>query len=194
MDSSEDKGEKLFLAPDTDSGFWDKVVGLLKADDWEGVRGFVYENETNASLAYAQIEFVMKKFAPTEMQGMSAEGEAALRLALARSLGSDPLAAADAVAPVMADASQALRLVVKCHHGARCVSHLEEMRVDEIREVEVAVDDDSCDACKALGGKKYPLDDTPVLPNEACTHPVGCRCDFDKVEPELPSAPGACGD
>jgi hypothetical protein len=37
-------------------------------------------------------------------------------------------------------------------------------------------DDLVCDACKALSGQIFPIDEVPPLPYEKCTSPVGCRC------------------
>lgn len=36
--------------------------------------------------------------------------------------------------------------------------------------------DDSCEACKALANKVYPVDQAPELPTCVCSHPYGCRC------------------
>jgi len=44
-----------------------------------------------------------------------------------------------------------------------------------VKAVEWLADDDSCDFCKKLKGKKYPLDKAPIPGVD--THP-GCRCDI----------------
>ncbi len=45
-----------------------------------------------------------------------------------------------------------------------------------IKYVEILPAPDSCESCKKLGGKQYKLNVAPELPNEDCTHKMGCRC------------------
>lgn len=43
-----------------------------------------------------------------------------------------------------------------------------------------ALDETMCPACAARAGLEYPTGDPgmPAIPNPACTHPVGCRCQW----------------
>jgi hypothetical protein len=45
-----------------------------------------------------------------------------------------------------------------------------------IREVSILAAADSCEACKAIGGRKFRLNEIPELPFEHCSHQMGCRC------------------
>jgi hypothetical protein len=55
-------------------------------------------------------------------------------------------------------------------------STFEQYRSGGIDYVEVLPALDSCESCKKLAGKHYKLNDAPELPNEHCTHKMGCRC------------------
>jgi hypothetical protein len=47
---------------------------------------------------------------------------------------------------------------------------------DVVDYVKVSAAEDSCEACKKLGNKKYKISEFPELPYEHCTHKMGCRC------------------
>jgi len=55
---------------------------------------------------------------------------------------------------------------------------LERYRKEELEYVEILPASDSCEACRTLVGKRYKLNEAPELPNEHCTHKMGCRCCF----------------
>ncbi len=44
-----------------------------------------------------------------------------------------------------------------------------------VQYVRIVVSDDCCPACRELEGA-YEKDGAPQLPEEACSHPLGCRC------------------
>ena len=43
-----------------------------------------------------------------------------------------------------------------------------------VKYIVLIVPDDACPACQQLAGT-YPKDQTPRLPFEMCSHPLGCR-------------------
>lgn len=47
--------------------------------------------------------------------------------------------------------------------------------------VEILCCDDSCEKCKAVANKKYPLNRAPLIPIDGCTHEMGCRCCYTPV-------------
>ncbi len=55
---------------------------------------------------------------------------------------------------------------------------LEQNRSEGLKHVEVLPAPDSCESCKKLAGKHYKLNEAPELPNEHCTHKMGCRCTY----------------
>ena len=55
---------------------------------------------------------------------------------------------------------------------------LERYRSEGLEHVEILPAPDSCEACRRLAGKHYKLNEAPELPNEHCTHKMGCRCTF----------------
>ena len=44
-----------------------------------------------------------------------------------------------------------------------------------VQYVRIVVSNDCCPACRELEGA-YEKDAAPELPEEACSHPMGCRC------------------
>ena len=44
-----------------------------------------------------------------------------------------------------------------------------------VKYVRIVVSNDCCPACRELEGA-YEKDAAPELPEEACSHPMGCRC------------------
>lgn len=42
--------------------------------------------------------------------------------------------------------------------------------------IKILTAEDSCEACKKLGNKKYKINEFPELPYEHCIHKMGCRC------------------
>lgn len=44
--------------------------------------------------------------------------------------------------------------------------------------VRVSPCDSSCDSCKELAKRSYPLSNAPQLPNSLCSSPSGCRCSY----------------
>lgn len=61
-------------------------------------------------------------------------------------------------------------------HAIYKVNLAEYRQSEVVMGVEVLATSDSCDACKAIAGKKYTFDAVPELPYEYCTHEMGCRC------------------
>ena len=55
---------------------------------------------------------------------------------------------------------------------------LERYRSEKLKYVEILPAPDSCEACRKLAGKRYEVNEAPELPNERCTHKMGCRCVF----------------
>lgn len=52
---------------------------------------------------------------------------------------------------------------------------LQQMQANpRVKYVVVVVPADACPACQKLTGT-YPKDQVPALPNEECSHPLGCR-------------------
>ena len=45
-----------------------------------------------------------------------------------------------------------------------------------VNYVEVLVTANSCDSCKKSQGKRYKINEAPILPNPNCTNELGCRC------------------
>ena len=45
-----------------------------------------------------------------------------------------------------------------------------------VKYIEILACPDSCESCKKLAAKRYKLNEVPDLPNEKCTHELGCRC------------------
>jgi len=72
------------------------------------------------------------------------------------------------------DANTAARMIL--FHG-RHLRDLEEFRRIGVKAVRVlGCGKDSCEACRAIADKVYPLDRVPELPYPRCTHDIGCRC------------------
>jgi len=46
--------------------------------------------------------------------------------------------------------------------------------------VRVMASRDSCPVCVELAGA-YTFDEAPLLPQEGCSHPQGCRCHYEPV-------------
>jgi hypothetical protein len=42
--------------------------------------------------------------------------------------------------------------------------------------IHIAGDDRTCDACRAISGREYPIERLPELPLPTCTSVMGCRC------------------
>ena len=55
---------------------------------------------------------------------------------------------------------------------------------DRVSLVRISVMDTGCPACAAAQGA-YPKDQTPSLPIEGCSHPLGCRCHYEPVLTEI---------
>lgn len=53
-----------------------------------------------------------------------------------------------------------------------------------ISKIVVVVPGDACPACMEVFGT-YPKDETPRLPMDACTHPLGCRATYQPFIEEL---------
>lgn len=53
-----------------------------------------------------------------------------------------------------------------------------------ISKIVVVVPADACPACMEVFGT-YPKDETPRLPMDACTHPLGCRAHYQPFIEEL---------
>jgi hypothetical protein len=53
-----------------------------------------------------------------------------------------------------------------------------------ITKIVVVVPGDACQACQAVFGT-YEKDETPRLPMDACTHPLGCRSFYQPFIDEL---------
>ena len=45
-----------------------------------------------------------------------------------------------------------------------------------VKYVGILATANSCESCKKLEGKRYKLNEAPILPNPSCTHELGCRC------------------
>ena len=73
--------------------------------------------------------------------------------------------------PLDNDTAARMLLLTGVHRGT-----LERYRSEGVTYVEIFPAPDSCESCKKLAGKRYKLDDRPELPNEHCTHKMGCRC------------------
>ncbi|OGN89166.1 MAG: hypothetical protein A2158_00255 [Chloroflexi bacterium RBG_13_46_14] len=65
--------------------------------------------------------------------------------------------------------------------------HLARYRKSKLQYIKVLPSPDSCESCKKLEGIRYPLDKVPELPNENCTHEMGCRCTYIPVVDSLSS-------
>lgn len=50
------------------------------------------------------------------------------------------------------------------------------MQSGVVKQVEILVSQDACEACKKISGKRFKLSEVPELPHEHCTHEMGCRC------------------
>ncbi len=53
---------------------------------------------------------------------------------------------------------------------------LERYRSEGLEHAEILAAPDSCESCRKLAIKRYKLNEVPELPNEYCTHGMGCRC------------------
>ena len=60
---------------------------------------------------------------------------------------------------------------------------LESFKALGVEKVEwyTALDERTCDKCRALHGNIFPLEKAPNLPYEGCTNPHGCRCTYLSV-------------
>jgi len=76
---------------------------------------------------------------------------------------------------LLIDLDVAVRMVV---FSGTHQSTLERYRNEGVKYVEVLATPDSCESCKKIAGKHYKLNDAPELPNEYCTHKMGCRCRY----------------
>jgi hypothetical protein len=50
--------------------------------------------------------------------------------------------------------------------------------------IRVSVDGDCCPSCQEAQGT-YPKDEVPLLPQEGCSHAMGCRCFYEPVLSEI---------
>jgi hypothetical protein len=53
-----------------------------------------------------------------------------------------------------------------------------------ISKIVLSVPDDACPACREIAGT-YSKDETPGLPMDVCTHPLGCRSFYQPFIEEL---------
>lgn len=53
-----------------------------------------------------------------------------------------------------------------------------------VRDIRVVVAHNCCPACSAMEGT-YKKDQTPSLPIEGCSHPLGCRCFYEPMLKEI---------
>jgi hypothetical protein len=59
--------------------------------------------------------------------------------------------------------------------SSEAAKSLERMKANpRIKYIVIVVPEDACPACQSLTGT-YPKDQTPRLPYEECSHPLGCR-------------------
>jgi len=59
--------------------------------------------------------------------------------------------------------------------NSQAAKSLERMRANpRVKYIVIVVPEDACPACQNLTGT-YPKDKVPLLPIEACSHPLGCR-------------------
>jgi hypothetical protein len=47
-----------------------------------------------------------------------------------------------------------------------------------VKYVEILCAQDSCDICRAMGGKRYLINSAPLLPIDGCCDEMGCRCTY----------------
>lgn len=72
------------------------------------------------------------------------------------------------------DPSTAARMIV--FHVTH-LRDLEELRRAGVKAVRMlGCGEDSCEACRAIAAKVYPIARVPELPHPRCSHEVGCRC------------------
>lgn len=70
----------------------------------------------------------------------------------------------DAVSMILSSAQATVNMADLGDSGARFI------------EIRTANDDLVCPACRALEGRRFPIDEAPSLPYERCTSEFGCRC------------------
>lgn len=81
-------------------------------------------------------------------------------------------------APGISDAAVAKRM-------AEAEAALKRMQDNpRISKIVVVVPGDACPACMEVFGT-YAKDETPALPFDACTHPLGCRAHYQPFIEEL---------
>lgn len=172
------ESEESTLFQSEDSSFWDGVERLLKEGDRVQLEEYVHQNESVPTKAMAIIDFYMDKWEHPILAAMKPEDRKNVRIMAIRTTSMDPLAGKAYLERFLPDGADVLGLLLSGLHGADAVSNLVEYRVDGVRQIAVGTGDDSCETCKALDGKTFPIDDAPVLPIAGCTHPSGCRCAY----------------